>query len=267
MISDVHLGTASCQAGELLSYLNSINPGKLILNGGLIAMFPTGENYFPKSHFEVIKRIIEMASKGTSVFCICGNNNLISSKLKGLKLGNIHLVEELELNLDGKKAWFVHGDTFNFRFPLARAMAKSGKLGFKFFKGLNRLDTRLKQVFKIPESRLKKGMENKVKFHVKPTANFELTVSSIAIAMGYKYVVCGHNHQPDMRRKVTKKGICLYLNSGDWIKNLTALEYKNKRWDLYRFQDDKLSPFYSDEELKSLNYNELLASIMISGKH
>ena len=30
----------------------------------------------------------------------------------------------------------------------------------------------------------------------------------------------------------------LYLNSGDWIENLTALEYNKKRWKMYRFEED-----------------------------
>ena len=26
----------------------------------------------------------------------------------------------------------------------------------------------------------------------------------------------------------------MYLNSGDWIENLTALEYNNKKWKIYK---------------------------------
>jgi hypothetical protein len=32
----------------------------------------------------------------------------------------------------------------------------------------------------------------------------------------------------------------MYLNSGDWIENLTALEYYNKQWNLYSYNDDDL---------------------------
>jgi len=30
----------------------------------------------------------------------------------------------------------------------------------------------------------------------------------------------------------------VYLNSGDWIENLTALEYKDKIWRIFRFHDE-----------------------------
>lgn len=87
----------------------------------------------------------------------------------------------------------------------------------------------------------------------------------MAIENGYKYVICGHIHQPQLLRKVNRHGTCLYLNSGDWVENLTALEYHNKKWKLYHYQQDKLIPFVVDEELKSMNYKDLLAAITITG--
>jgi hypothetical protein len=42
-----------------------------------------------------------------------------------------------------------------------------------------------------------------------------------------------------MKDIVTDKGAVLYLNSGDWIENLTALEYNEGQWQIYRYQDDK----------------------------
>ena len=32
----------------------------------------------------------------------------------------------------------------------------------------------------------------------------------------------------------------MYLNTGDWIENLTALEYYNKQWNLYSYNNDDL---------------------------
>ena len=42
---------------------------------------------------------------------------------------------------------------------------------------------------------------------------------------------------------------------------MTALEYSFKRWKLYRYENDKLASFYMDEDLKSMDMNELIASI------
>lgn len=41
-------------------------------------------------------------------------------------------------------------------------------------------------------------------------------------------IACGHIHQPAMRKVTNAKGSSIYLNSGDWVENLTALEYNDK---------------------------------------
>jgi len=52
----------------------------------------------------------------------------------------------------------------------------------------------------------------------------------------------------------TEHGKTLYLNSGDWIENLTALEYNNKKWKLHQHIEDQ-SDF--DEELQFEYENKL----------
>jgi hypothetical protein len=36
----------------------------------------------------------------------------------------------------------------------------------------------------------------------------------------------------------TAEGQVTYLNSGDWIENLTALEYSNQTWDIYQYKEE-----------------------------
>ena len=44
-----------------------------------------------------------------------------------------------------------------------------------------------------------------------------------------------------MRQVATEKGQTLYLNSGDWVENLTALEYNDGSWSVYRYHEDKVA--------------------------
>lgn len=64
-----------------------------------------------------------------------------------------------------------------------------------------------------------------MKSAVKYINNFEVICADIAISNGYDYVVCGHIHQPEIRTIKNEHGEVGYLNSGDWVENLTALEY------------------------------------------
>ena len=58
---------------------------------------------------------------------------------------------------------------------------------------------------------------------------------------GYQYVVCGHIHQPVIKNVETEKGNITYLNSGDWIENLTSLEYHDGAWEIYKYREDTLA--------------------------
>lgn len=266
VISDVHLGTYGCHAGELLSYLSSIAPEKLILNGDIIDIWQFRKRYFPKAHLQVIKKIIDLSTKGTQIYYITGNHDEMLRKFSDVSMGNINIVDKLVLELDGKKAWIFHGDVFDASIQHTKWIAKLGGWGYDFLILFNRLINRILVGIGKEKYSLSKKIKNSVKKAVKYIGDFEKAAADLAIENDYKYVICGHIHQPQMIRKTNKHGTCLYLNSGDWVENLTALEYHDKRWELYHFHEDKLSPFYSDEDLKSLNYKELLAAITITGK-
>ncbi len=257
VISDVHLGTTDCRAEELLAYLSSINPSKLILNGDILDIWKTPSSYFPSSHMKIVRKIFGMAAKGTDVYYIMGNHDDMLRKFRGKSVGNIHITNKLSLNLDGKKACFYHGDIFDNVLQNGKWMVK---LGLYSYNGLNRVNALINRFLrKIGKERsfskrISSGNENALK----KLTFFEKTHVNLAIEKGYNFVICGHTHRPKKEIVMTKNGNCTYLNSGDWVKNLTALEYSFKRWKIYRYNYDKLSPFYVDEELKEMDIHEII---------
>jgi len=261
VISDVHLGTYGCHADELITYLNSIQPKKLILNGDIIDIWQFNKRYFPPSHLKVLRKIIGMASKGTEVYYITGNHDEMLRKFSDTSMGNFKVVDKLVLNLDGKKAWIFHGDVFDVSIQNAKWLAKLGGYGYDLLILINSfLNWCLAKMGREKYS-LSKRIKNSVKGAVKYINNFEKTAAELAIENHYDYVVCGHIHQPKKEVYENKYGSCTYLNTGDWVENLTALEYSFKRWKIYHYNHDKLSPFFMDEDLKEMNMNDLIASI------
>lgn len=233
VISDVHLGTYGCHAKELLEYLNSIKPKTLILNGDIIDIWNFRKSYFPKSHLKVIKKLLSFSTKGTKVYYLTGNHDEMLRKFSNTHMGNFSLLDKVVLELDGKKAWFFHGDVFDSSVHSAKWIAKLGGIGYDYLILINRfVNWCLKKIGKEPYS-LSKKIKGSVKKAVKFISDFEKTASDIAIDNQYDFVVCGHIHEPKIIRKSSSKGSTLYLNSGDWIENLTALEYNRKRWKLY----------------------------------
>jgi UDP-2,3-diacylglucosamine pyrophosphatase LpxH len=263
VISDIHLGTYGCHAKQLLTYLNSIEPKTLILNGDIVDIWQFKKRYFPKSHLSVIKKIMDFAADGTEVYYITGNHDEMLRKFADTSIGNISIVNKLVLDLDGKKAWFFHGDVFDISIQNAKWLAKLGGWGYDVLTLLNRfVNWGLEKLGKERYS-LSKQIKNSVKSAVKYVKDFEKVAADLAIENGYDYVVCGHIHQPKMLVMENKHGTTTYLNSGDWVENFTALEYQFKRWKIYNYSKDKLSPFFADEALKDMTVKDLIAAITI----
>lgn len=261
IISDVHLGTYGSHAVELYNYLNSIKPKILVLNGDIIDIWQFRKSYFPKAHLKVIKKIIDLASKGTKVYYITGNHDELLRKFSDSFMGNFCVVDKLVLDLDGNKAWIFHGDVFDASVQHSKWIAKLGGLGYDYLILFNRfVNWFLKKLGKEPYSFSRK-IKASVKKAVKHISDFENTATELAIEKGYQYVICGHIHEPKIIRKENKNGSVLYLNSGDWVENLTALEYKKKRWKLYRYEDftEKEEDLF---EMDNLINQQLVASII-----
>jgi UDP-2,3-diacylglucosamine pyrophosphatase LpxH len=237
VISDVHLGTFGCHAKELLNYLSSIKPKILILNGDFIDIWQFRKSYFPQIHLKVVRKILSMASKGTKIYYVTGNHDELLRKFSDMHMGNFSIVDKIVLELDEKKAWIFHGDVFDVSVQHSKWIAKLGGLGYDYLILFNRfVNWCLMQMGKEPYSFSKK-IKASVKKAVKHIADFETTATDLAIEKKYDYVICGHIHEPKIEQKSNKNGSVTYLNSGDWVENLTALEYNRKRWKLYRYAD------------------------------
>jgi UDP-2,3-diacylglucosamine pyrophosphatase LpxH len=261
VISDVHLGTYGCHADELITYLNSIEPKKLILNGDIIDIWQFRKRFFPSSHLKVLKKIIGMASKGTDVYYITGNHDEMLRKFSGHTMGRFKLVDKLVLELGKEKAWIFHGDVFDISIQNAKWLAKLGGWGYDFLILINRFVNWILLKVGREKYSLSKRIKNSVKGAVNYIQSFEKVAAELAIDNEYDYVICGHIHQPKKEVYQNSKGKTTYLNSGDWVENLTALEYSLKRWKIYNYNHDKLSPFFVDEDLKEMDLDELIASI------
>ncbi len=240
VISDVHLGTFGCRAKELHNYLKTIHPKTLILNGDIIDIWQFNKRYFPKSHMKVIKQLMSFITSDTKVYYVTGNHDETLRRFKGFSLGSFEIVNKVLLDIDGKKGWFFHGDVFDITMQHSKWLAKLGGIGYDSLIMLNTAVNWISETLGYNRLSFSKKIKNSVKSALKFINDFEKTAADIAIDNNYEYVVCGHIHQPEMKIIENEKGKTMYLNSGDWIENLTALEYNNKEWKLYEYEKDEL---------------------------
>lgn len=267
VISDVHLGTYGSRADQLKLYLKSIKPKTLVLNGDFIDIWQFRKSYFPKSHLKVIKQVMEMAKYGTKIVYITGNHDEMLRKFTDIKIGNFELCNKKILEFaDGKKAWIFHGDIFDLSVQHSKWIAKLGGHGYDLLILINVLINWILERLGKEKYSLSKKIKSSVKKAVSHVSNFEDTAIELAVEQGYDYVICGHIHQPQKRQEDTENGSTMYLNSGDWIENLTALEYHKGSWELYHHTDVKIDKKSDSEEVMQLNLNELIKEVTAPDK-
>ena len=264
VISDTHLGTYGCQAKELFTYLKSVAPKTLIINGDFIDIWQFSKSYFPKYHLKVIKKIIDLASKGTEVVYILGNHDEFLRRFADTSFGNIELTNKKIMTLDGKKAWFFHGDVFDASVQHSKWIAKLGGIGYDFLIRLNVLSNWFLTRIGREKFSFSKKIKNNVKKALKFIGDFENAATELAIENEFDYVICGHIHHPQIREVESKNGRCVYLNSGDWIENLTALEYHNKNWKIYTYNknDFKEELDFDHQDVVLKNIDELIKEVV-----
>ena len=263
VLSDIHLGTYGCHAKELLHYLKSVKPKTVILNGDIIDIWQFSKRYWPKSHMKVVKHLMGWMSKGIKIYYIPGNHDEMLRKFAGWKLGSLRIVNKVVVELDNdERAWFFHGDVFDVTMQHSKWLAKLGAVGYDTLILINRVVNFISEkIFNKGKISLSKKIKNSVKSAVKFINSFENTAADIGISNHYQYVVCGHIHHPEMREIANEDGKIMYLNSGDWIENLTSLEYNNGEWKIYRFDPSEMVESNVKEE-DDLNDHEIFDNLL-----
>jgi UDP-2,3-diacylglucosamine pyrophosphatase LpxH len=239
VLSDLHLGTHGCRAEELLDYLQQIEPARLILNGDIIDAWQFRKKYFPATHWEVIERILQMANSGTIVYYLTGNHDDILRRFDVLDLGNIRLRHQLELRIQNKTHWFFHGDVFDASVLISPFLASLGGKGYDWLIRINAWINRWRVSFGLSRISFAHRVKRSVKHAVKFVGDFEKQSIRMGLKKGVDVVICGHIHQPCIEQVNNEEGSILYMNSGDWVENMTSLEYINGHWKLYRYGVDE----------------------------
>ena len=253
VLSDLHLGTYGSRAKEIASYLRSIAPQMLILNGDIIDIWQFSKHYFPAAHFEVIREITHMMSNGTRVIYITGNHDETLRRYSGIDLGNFQLTDKLVIEINNKMTWIFHGDVFdNTTRGSAKVLARLGSTGYGLLILLNRFINSCLHLFGFDRISLSKKIMAGVNKAVAKVNDLEAIAAELAIEKKYDFVICGHIHQPAKKTVTTEKGSVVYLNSGDWIEHLTALEYRNNDWHIH-FYDNTQAGYEKPPDSKPVN--------------
>ena len=182
-----------------------------------------------------------MLGNGTRVIYITGNHDEILRRYSDLQLGCFELKDKLVIEIDNKMTWIFHGDVFdNATNGAAKLWTRLGSNGYAMLLATNRFVNRVLKFFGKERISFSKRIMKQVNKRIVKVEQFETLVAELAIEKKYHHVICGHIHQPCKRNFTNEHGTVQYLNSGDWVEHLTALEYYNNDWHIYNYEESEL---------------------------
>ena len=220
-ISDIHLGTAGCNADLLVDFLHSVECETLYLVGDIVDGWRLRQGwYWPARHNDVVRRILKLATRGTRVIFVPGNHDEMFRQYVGFNFGGIEVVEEaLHVTADGRRLLVIHGDMFDGVVLYAKWLAFLGDQAYSMLLVANIWFNAIRRRLKLPYWSLSAHMKKKVKNAVQFVFRFEEAVAHEAELRGLDGVVCGHIHTAEIRQF----GNITYYNDGDWVESCTAL--------------------------------------------
>jgi UDP-2,3-diacylglucosamine pyrophosphatase LpxH len=220
-ISDIHLGTAGCNAGLLLDFLKSVECETLYLVGDIVDGWQLRKGwYWPQGHNDVVRAILKMAKHGTHVIYVPGNHDEHFRDYVGLEFGGVELLnEDVHVTADGRRLLVIHGDQFDNVMLYHKWLAFLGDSAYVLLLKSNGFVNWFRRKFGLPYWSLAAHMKKRVKNAVQFISRYEEVVAHAAVERGLDGVVCGHIHSAEIR---DFNGIT-YYNDGDWVESCTAL--------------------------------------------
>ena len=230
-ISDCHLGSSGAKAEELARFLKQIDCDTVYLVGDVIDMWRLRQRwYWPDAHNSVMRRLLKMSHKGTTIVYVPGNHDEAVRPFCGLSFGGMQMARTaVHVTSDGRRLLVTHGDQFDLVVRNSRLLALAGTVGYEVLLKINGAYNFGRRLFGLPYDSLSQAIKARVKSACNFISNFEQALVAEARAGGFDGVVCGHIHKAEQRMIGTLE----YLNCGDWVESCTALvEHEDGRIEL-----------------------------------
>lgn len=233
-LSDIHLGTRACRAGELLALLRDYDAENIFLVGDIIDFWAMSRGiYWPELHNTVVQKILKKARHGTCIYFIPGNHDEALRDYIGSTFGDINLVRDhVHVAADGRRYLLLHGDEYDQVTAYHRWVSVLGDISYHWLVHVNRLLSLMRRKLGISghwslADYAKRNVLQAVSF----ISNFEESVVHSAKRHALDGVICGHIHTPAIKRI---DGLT-YINCGDWVDSCTAVvEQADGRMELVR---------------------------------
>jgi UDP-2,3-diacylglucosamine pyrophosphatase LpxH len=220
-ISDIHLGTRTSRAEELLDFLKRFEAKSIYLVGDIVDLWKVRRGpYWPQSHNDVVQKLLRKARKGVRLVGVPGNHDEALRDYVGLHFGGIEIHRDVvHTTARGRRYLVMHGDEYDVVVRTARWLALLGDRGYEFALWLNNPLNWARRHLGLGYWSLSAFLKYRVKRAVAFIGAYEEAIVTEAKRRGVDGVICGHIHHASDRHF----GGIHYLNCGDWVESCTAI--------------------------------------------
>ncbi|MCE5182773.1 MAG: UDP-2,3-diacylglucosamine diphosphatase [Betaproteobacteria bacterium] len=221
-LSDIHLGTRACQAGNLNNFLREYESENVFLIGDIIDFWSMKRSIqWTPAQNTFVQKILRRARHGERVMFIPGNHDEALREYEGIAFGDIEVVAEHVHQLaDGRRFLLLHGDEFDQITRYHRWVAVLGDVAYNLLVRLNGLISYMRRWMGISGYWSLAGYaKRRVKKALQFIFDFENSAIHSARQRGLDGIICGHIHCAAIRQI----GDLIYVNCGDWVDSCTAI--------------------------------------------
>ena len=232
VISDCHLGTPAGRSRDLLAYLKSRDPERVIVAGDLMDLGAYWRGYWPEHHQAVLDHLMCWAAEGRDMTYVIGNHDHPLRRYCGTEFNGLQIEDRLEIDGPDGKTLVVHGDCLDEELGGNTIIRKVGGWSYELLMRIDSGVNRMRDFLNLRPASLATAIKKRLPGTEGFVEKFRVAAAELAARDGFKRVICGHIHVPEITPVVTEYGVVEYLNSGDWVEHCTALELRDDVWTL-----------------------------------
>jgi len=219
-LSDIHLGTRWCKAGDLGAFLSGMSCERLYLVGDIIDGWKLQRrSSWPRSHNRILQELLRISRKSAVIY-ITGNHDSFLREFHGSIFGNIGIYgQAIHKTLDGKRMLVLHGDEFDAVMTHGTWLARLGDFAYDGALWLNHGLNGIRAFLGMTYWPFSQFLKHRVKDAVNFISDFEKRLAREVARQKLDGVICGHIHRPELKKLQTG----IYANCGDWVESCSAL--------------------------------------------
>lgn len=230
-LSDVHLRDGTSAKSQLVvRFLQEVASrfDRVIVLGDLLDVWPGTTKFLIQQYGPVLEALRALVKAGQEVHYIEGNHDFLLGDYFESELGIRVHTEDLVQHWAGKRIYISHGDLGNSAdktYPILRKFLRTPTLHFvkRLFPGSWAYHVGVSSS-KLSRQLQRRSEEELLRIEEKVRATYRGTARTL-FEKGFDVVIMGHTHVPDDFHVEIDGRLCRYLNTGDWVRNFTYLEF------------------------------------------